>query len=154
MIQYINPVYIFSIGIIIVIFAVTFLSHIPFYFIMRGRMREMESLANEFRLSFASSLPNFFVLLTLYFFRSLQLNRLEGSIAGHPILIFDVYHFNLLQIHKYYQRETIFELDGKVVKDGYKNFSLARSSLTSIEELHKILKGLKQSQGPFGENEL
>lgn len=144
-----NTVYVYGLAAIIAVFLITFLSHIPFYFIMRKRMREMKFLADRFRLNFTSTLPNFFVLLLFYFFRDVRLNRLEGTIVGHPILIFDVYHFNLLQIHRYYQRETVVELDGKVVKAGYKNFSLARSSLTSIEELHKILKGLKQSQSAF-----
>ncbi|MDP2676583.1 MAG: hypothetical protein Q8O83_02780 [bacterium] len=149
MAEQLQSVYMLLGVVIIAIFVITFLSHIPFYFIMRGRMRRMKSLADEFRLSFTSQLPNFFVLLTLYFFRDLKLNRLEGTIAGRPLLIFDLYHFNLLQILKYYQRETVVEIDGKTVKEGYKSFSLIRSSLTSIEELHRILKGLKQSQGAF-----
>jgi len=146
-----HPVYFYSAVVVIAIFVITFVSHIPFYFLMRKRMREMQTLAQEFRLSFTSAFPHFWAVLFLYFFRDLKINRIEGTIAGRHVSVYDVYHFNLIQIYKYYERETVMEVDGKTLKEGYKNFSLARTSLTSIEELHKIFKGLKQSESPFEE---
>ena len=113
----------------------------------------MTALAEEFRLDMQDSFPGFFRVLNFYFLQDLKINFMKGEIAGHAVSLFDLYHFSAKEFLKYYQQETVIEIDGRVMRGGNANFSLARSSLTSIGELYKILKALKQSQGAYAPQE-
>ena len=89
--------YYFSLlGILIAALIVVFLfskiiSGIFWYFRFRERNRNMEQVAKDFGLSFASRLPSLPGFILKSIFRNIEINDLRGSVQNHDIEIRDVF---------------------------------------------------------------
>ncbi len=153
--------YYFSLlGILIAALIVVFLfskiiSGIFWYFRFRERNRNMEQVAKDFGLSFASRLPSLPGFILKSIFRNIEINDLRGSVQNHDIEIRDVFRslttfFTVVSpplpgLSNVFlsggNRQTVITVDGQDAKGSVAPLALANPyMLTPVDELRNFLK--------------